>query len=401
MPLEDLTGPNVFLSDLEKLWPLGSDEKNQGDDHLRGIKNVLGNSFPTVAQARYPANYLAGAAGYATEEKQGALELSSGTTAQRTTSPTTGALRFNMTLGQLEYWDGTVWRASPATVNQGDLIIGDASGLPIVLPIGADLQALAVESGTLKYFEPALSRGYIDGLTMAMGTDPDHDMKVVPGLCRNDNDNDAIRLNTEIEKGINAAWAAGTGVGGLFTHSTAPVAANTSYHACLITQDSDGTLDWGWDTDPGGTNTPSGWTFRRRVGSRKTDVFANLRLTVQSGDWVGFQEHVSQTLSNTSAGTTPSTHALDVVPSGVKLRAAGSVVATASAAPCAAGIYDIDTLSVITNRSQTAGGQATAAHSWWEAQTDTSAQVKASVRPGSSQPIVVVHGYYDLRGKDA
>jgi hypothetical protein len=43
MPLENLEGPDVFIDDLNNAWPLGSDTPAEGDDHLRGIKNVLRN----------------------------------------------------------------------------------------------------------------------------------------------------------------------------------------------------------------------------------------------------------------------------------------------------------------------------------------------------------------------
>jgi len=48
MGLEDLTGPSVFINSFNKINPSGSDPKNEGDDHLRGIKNVLQNTFPSV-----------------------------------------------------------------------------------------------------------------------------------------------------------------------------------------------------------------------------------------------------------------------------------------------------------------------------------------------------------------
>lgn len=40
----------------------------------------------------------------------GASLLPAGTTAQRPGSPTAGMMRFNTTIGQLEYWDSTAWR---------------------------------------------------------------------------------------------------------------------------------------------------------------------------------------------------------------------------------------------------------------------------------------------------
>jgi hypothetical protein len=35
-----------YISDLDKTWPLFTDPRSQGDDHLRYIKNVLKNTFP-------------------------------------------------------------------------------------------------------------------------------------------------------------------------------------------------------------------------------------------------------------------------------------------------------------------------------------------------------------------
>ncbi len=50
MPLEDLVGPNKYLDALVKEWPLGIDAFSEGDDHIRGIKNVLLNTFGPLAQ---------------------------------------------------------------------------------------------------------------------------------------------------------------------------------------------------------------------------------------------------------------------------------------------------------------------------------------------------------------
>jgi hypothetical protein len=47
MPLENLVG-NKFISDLNENWPAGTDLPDAGDDHLRGIKNVLKKTFPNI-----------------------------------------------------------------------------------------------------------------------------------------------------------------------------------------------------------------------------------------------------------------------------------------------------------------------------------------------------------------
>lgn len=45
MALEDLVGPDKFLDALVREWPTGTDPKSEGDDHIRGVKNVILNTF--------------------------------------------------------------------------------------------------------------------------------------------------------------------------------------------------------------------------------------------------------------------------------------------------------------------------------------------------------------------
>lgn len=40
-----------YISDLNDAWPLGTDTPDAGDDHIRGIKNVLLNTFPALTGA--------------------------------------------------------------------------------------------------------------------------------------------------------------------------------------------------------------------------------------------------------------------------------------------------------------------------------------------------------------
>ncbi len=45
MPLEP-GGPDKYISDLNKDWPLGTDSRTTSDDHHRLVKEILQNSFP-------------------------------------------------------------------------------------------------------------------------------------------------------------------------------------------------------------------------------------------------------------------------------------------------------------------------------------------------------------------
>jgi Chaperone of endosialidase len=48
MALEDLTGSDKFIDALVPSNPEYQDDRRQGDDHIRGVKNVLANSFPNI-----------------------------------------------------------------------------------------------------------------------------------------------------------------------------------------------------------------------------------------------------------------------------------------------------------------------------------------------------------------
>lgn len=50
MALEDLTGPAKFISNLVANNPTPDDWADEGDDHVRGIKNVLRNTFPRATK---------------------------------------------------------------------------------------------------------------------------------------------------------------------------------------------------------------------------------------------------------------------------------------------------------------------------------------------------------------
>ena len=48
MALEDLTGSGKYIDDLVATNPAAGDDVSEGDDHIRGIKNVLKTTFPSI-----------------------------------------------------------------------------------------------------------------------------------------------------------------------------------------------------------------------------------------------------------------------------------------------------------------------------------------------------------------
>jgi len=77
MALEDLTGADKYVANLVITNPLSADDRREGDDHIRGIKNVLKNSFPTLAGPVTFSDYVLKAG----DAMTGALQLANGTVA--------------------------------------------------------------------------------------------------------------------------------------------------------------------------------------------------------------------------------------------------------------------------------------------------------------------------------
>jgi hypothetical protein len=59
MALEDLTGTNKYIANLVNTNPLSADDRREGDDHIRGIKNVLLNTFPGLSAPVNLGSYVA------------------------------------------------------------------------------------------------------------------------------------------------------------------------------------------------------------------------------------------------------------------------------------------------------------------------------------------------------
>jgi len=53
MGLETVT----WIGDLNPLWPLGSDDVGEGDDHLRNVKTALTNQFPSIGAGSVTLTY--------------------------------------------------------------------------------------------------------------------------------------------------------------------------------------------------------------------------------------------------------------------------------------------------------------------------------------------------------
>jgi hypothetical protein len=109
-------------------------------------------------------------------------------------------------------------------------------------------------------------------------TDANRDIDFGVGWMYDSTGASILTLASVMVKQLDAAWAAGTAAGGLFTGS---IAATTWYHCFVIRKSSDGTIDAGFDTSLTAANIPTGYAAYRHVGSIRTDGSSNIMRFIQ------------------------------------------------------------------------------------------------------------------------
>lgn len=295
---------------------------------------------------------------------------------------------------------------------RGDIIRGDSSGERERLALGTAGQVLSSDGTDALWQDAALPRGFIDGFRLANDTtDAVNDLSIKPGACRDQADTVNVKTTNSFVKRGDATWAQGSGNGGRFTGSWL---ANTTYNIIAITQDSDGAVDFGFDTSPSGANAPSGWTARRRIGVLRTKTasaawqefqqdgdFFTLLATV-SGDETSNLDTASSNLSS------PSTFTCNNLPTGVELAAFGTLWMREASQndDRALGVFHHATTAINSLRacqiydktgSTNERERATEINDLW---CDTSGQFKAISSGGVDNGQFRLRGWRDLRGKD-
>lgn len=116
----------------------------------------------------------------------------------------------------------------------------------------------------------ALPRGYIDGLILSNNAgDATNDIDIATGVARDGSNTYDLSLTGPFTKRLDAAWAVGSGNGGL---DTGAKAANTWYHIWAIRKDSDGSIDALFSTSATAPTMPAGYTAKRRIGAVRTSA---------------------------------------------------------------------------------------------------------------------------------
>lgn len=262
-------------------------------------------------------------------------------------------------------------------------------------------------------------RNYLDGFqTSSAGTKV---LTVGVGAAYDSTNTQFIDFPSAFTKSLAGTWVAGTGNNGL---DTGVVAANTTYHAFLIKNPSNGLVDILLSLSSVSPTMPSGYTLKRRIFSAYTDGSSNWITYTQVGDTVYLPAPVILFSTTNAAPITNSTIGLSNVPTGIQIKIMGQagcggvtnqatgfcwLASPTQAAPSA------DTVSYGGNAERSdilfsgghTGGEASSLYhqntTYFELWDNVSTQLKLTTAVSSSGNVTVrirVIGWRDPRGRD-
>ncbi len=277
---------------------------------------------------------------------------------------------------------------------RGDLVRGSASNAAERVALGTKGQHLVSDGSDAKW--GMLLRGYLAGLGTSNNSGaPATKIDVAAGLCADDTN--AVMMQQPASMTIDCATVGALGL------DSGALANNSWYHVFKIMK-ADGTDSLVASASVSSPTMPSGYTYKRRIGSFKTDGAAHIIAFVQNGDefaWVS--PPLDQTGAN-AVGTSAILFAVSV-PTGVSVNflAAG----TNNAASVSNEVYVSDPatadLAVVNTGTPTAPlatllGASYVTH--FMGRTNTSAQVRLRGPANFVQVSISVVKWWDRRGRD-
>jgi len=202
--------------------------------------------------------------------------------------------------------DGTNWEIGVGTVTDAGT---DTLARTTIIASSNSNAAVSWAAGTRFIYcaLPAtgfMPRGHIWGLTMSNAADTANDITVAAGECRDENGNHDMVLTAAITKRLDAAWAGGTGNGGI---NTGAEANSTWYEVHLIKRLDTGVVDVMFTTTANRATLPASYTVQRRIGWIRNDGSGNILQFTQIDDHFTLTTQVndlSQTPTSTAAAVT-------------------------------------------------------------------------------------------------
>lgn len=192
----------------------------------------------------------------------------------------TDAGEFDVKRADLKVSSGNI-HVSPSTT-EAPLVIGANGQGQLVTGLNADQWEGLHSQDLLDLICP----NFIEGFTLSNNaSDTNNDIDFAPGRASVDDSSHryVVKTTSTMTKRLDESWAAGTDQGGLFSGSKA---ASTWYHCFVIRKDSDGSVDFGFDTSVTAANKPSGYSAYRRILSIRTDSSGNIMRFAQVRDHV-------------------------------------------------------------------------------------------------------------------
>lgn len=186
----------------------------------------------------------------------------------------------------IAYWDGSDWKLN--TLNNllptgNGLFIRDISGNLGLVPNGISGSSLQMIGNNIQFVAATQNQfpgGHLYGMILSNNSgDPSNDIDVSVGECRSETNTVDLILSATMTKRADAAWAQGTGQGGMDTGSKP---TNGTLHIYIISNNTN--VDAIFSQSASSPALPGGYTQYRRVGSVTTDSSANIRAFVQVGD---------------------------------------------------------------------------------------------------------------------
>ena len=317
----------------------------------------------------------------------------------------------------------TVYAASDLGSTLTNPVIADSNGLfpAIYLAPGATYKAVLKDTNDVTVWttdpigsapltassstSSSIPRSYLAGLTMSNnGSTPNTKIDVAAGQAT-DTTNAVVRSLSAVSIDCSI-----TGANGLDTGS---LANSTWYHAFVIAK-TDGTTATLASTSASGPTLPTGYVYKRRIGSFKTDGSAHIITFSQDGDAFWWLTPVGD-ISSVNPGTAAVTRTLASVPTGVNVMACIMVglVNAGAGGSSSAYISGLDTNDmdpagttpriVDTPAVQTAAGGVVGSGTRIYVRTNTSAQVRSRLSFSDANVTLALTtlGWSDRRGRDS
>lgn len=262
--------------------------------------------------------------------------------------------------------------------------------------------ATSRDNGTIAAVYP---EGHLKGLTLSNNAgDATNDIDIAVGSCAAlDSPYWKMALASALTKRLDAAWAVGTGNGGLDTGSI----ANTTYHVWLIQRSDTLVVDALFSTSATSPTMPANYDRKRRIGSIKRGSGV-IQPFYQDNDYF-YLKTPNLDFATVNPGTSAVLRGMNV-PSGIVVTAIIGVNPSNTAAAGLMRVYisspnTTDVAASAVNESvepaATTSGRSTDTRAVLFVNTDTSGQIRARANfsDASCTLNLSTYGWIDTRGR--